>query len=160
MSVTEKEFNSIIEYARKTPVGYAYYDEWKKENKKEKSQIEYSDEYNEWWITYPASERFEYKGKKWTGTRALRDKKEQGWPLYQIARKDYTAEQLLNALKCEVEARKIESYNHKDPKYNALHYMKATTAYLNIRRYEMWINETIPVAKECRQERVSTDIDI
>lgn len=119
----------------------------------------YSDDYEQWWITYPASAKFQYKGRTFTSTRGLRDKKEEVYPLYQEARSIFTAEQLLNALKVEIEERKIESWKSRNPDYNAMHYMKATAAYLRSGRYKLYIDEIMPIVEpEKRIHTTSTDM--
>jgi hypothetical protein len=146
--VTEKEFESILLYGKQFQLDMqteCTYEHWKSVNKKSKKSLEYSEEFEEWWNTFPASAKFEYRGQLFKGTRALRDKKEEAYPLYIEACKNYTAGQLLNALKCELADRKEESFNKSD---NKLMYMKATSAYLRSKRYEIWIDEQLPESRE------------
>lgn len=165
MAISETEFRNIITYveqklqSQQQPlsagtiavcnlqevVTYNEYKEQKPRAKKGENLVQFSEEFNEWWCAFPPSVKYEYKGKNFNGTRALRDKKEEAYPLYEQARKEYSAEQLLNALKAEVETRKIESWKSPNPEYNAMNYMKASTAYLRAKRYEMYVGDEIPV---------------
>lgn len=147
--VSEAEYLKIKDYLQRNPVGS--YQDWKAtqpKTREKKEKTEYPEEFIVWWCLYPATSKFEYKGRKFNGSRVLRDKQDSTYKCYQQARKHHTAEELLHALKVEIEERKIESYKHKDPTYNAFHYMKATCAYLNSGRYKYYIGEEIPQIKE------------
>lgn len=177
MAISENEFKSIMTYVQKKleekqqstvytagtvqvcnleeVVTYSEYKEQKPRAKKGENQKLYSEEFELWWCAFPTSVKYEYKGKKFNGTRALRDKKEEAYPLYEQARKEYSAEQLLTALRAEVETRKIESWKSPNPEYNAMNYMKASTAYLRAKRYEMYVGEAMPIEPLTNREKMT-----
>ena len=146
MSVTLPQFNNIKEFLQNNPDGG--YEDWHKQYKpvrQKKTEDDYPNAFQEWWCTYPASMNFLFKGRKFTGTRGLRDKKEETFKAYKEAKKaaGFTDEDMLYCLKVEIELRKVASYNHKDPKYNDFQYMKATVAYLNGGKFKYYKDEEL-----------------
>lgn len=145
MSVTLVQFNNIKAFLQANPDGG--YEAWHEQYKptRKKKNIEYPEEFEMWWCTFPASMNFLFKGKKFTGTRALRDDKEKTFEAYQKAKKEtgLTDEEMLYCLKVELETRKMRSWEHKDPKYNDFQFMKASVAYLNGCKFVYWINEEL-----------------
>ena len=145
MSVTLVQFNNIKAFLQANPDGG--YEAWHKQYRPErkKKDIEYPEEFEMWWCTFPASMNFLFKGKKFTGTRALRDDKEKTFEAYQRAKAEtgLTDEEMLYCLKVEIETRKMRSWEHKDPKYNDFQYMKASVAYLNGGKFVYWMNEEL-----------------
>ena len=65
----------------------------------------------EWWKTYPGTDTFTYQGKKFRGTRALRKDKLACSTKFDaiLLEGDYTSDQLIAALKYEVEQKVLES---------------------------------------------------
>lgn len=145
MSVTLGQFNNIKAFLKENPEGG--YEQWHEQYRpvREKKNIEYPEEFEQWWCTFPASMNFIFKGKKFTGTRALRDDKQKTFEAYKTAKKEsgLTDEEMLYCLKVEVESRKMTSWNHKNPKYNDFQYMKATIAYLNSGKFKYWKEEEL-----------------
>jgi hypothetical protein len=139
------QFNNIKAFLKNNPDGS--YEDWYNQYKpvREKKEIEYSDAFQEWWLTYPTGMNFIFKGRTFTGTRGLRDDKEKTFKAYEAAKKSagFTDEEMLYCLKVEIESRKVTSYNHKDPKYNDFQYMKATVAYLNGGKFVYWKDEEL-----------------
>ena len=92
----------------------------------------------EWWKTYPGTDTFTYKGKKFRGTRALRKDKQACKVKFDaiLLEGDYTAEQLVQALTYELEQKVIMSMKTGQ---NRLTYMQNSLTYLNQRTYEAFI---------------------
>lgn len=145
MSVTLQQFKNIKAFLEENPDGS--YEEWHDQYRpvREKKNIEYPKEFEQWWCTFPASMNFMFKGKKFKGTRALRDDKEKTFEAYKKAKKavGFSDEEMLYCLKVEIESRKVASYNHKNPEYNDFQYMKATIAYLNSGKFRYWKEEEL-----------------
>ena len=92
----------------------------------------------EWWKTYPGTDTFTYKGKKFRGTRALRKDKQACKVKFDaiLLEGDYTAEQLIQALTYELEQKVIMSMKTGQ---NRLTYMQNSLTYLNQRTYEAFV---------------------
>lgn len=103
--------------------------------KKEKPK---DDPFDKWWKVYPSTDSFEYGGKKFTGSRALKAKKDDcKIKLNAILNEgDYTIDDLIGALELEVELKKQSSL--KEGK-NKLSYMQNSMTYLNQRTFEAFI---------------------
>ena len=97
-----------------------------------------SDDFIKWWMEYPATDNFEYKGKKFTGSRALRLKKEDCRSKINkiLVEGEHTIEDLISALKLEVHQKKEQSYKTGQ---NKLSYMQNSLTYLNQCTYENFI---------------------
>jgi len=96
------------------------------------------DLFEEWWKTYPGTNKFTHKGKNFEGTRAMRIKKDEcKLKYYAILNEgEYTAVQLLEALKIEVLMKKDESVKARD---NKLTYMQNSLTYLNQRTFDPFV---------------------
>ena len=94
--------------------------------------------FEEWWKTYPGTDTFTYNGKKFRGTRALRKDKLACKVKFDaiLLEGDHTAEQLISALKFEIEQKVLESVRRGN---NRLTYMQNSLTYLNQRTYEAFI---------------------
>jgi len=94
--------------------------------------------FEEWWKTYPGTDTFSYNGKKFRGTRALRKDKQACKIKFDaiLNEGDYTAQQLIGALKFEIEQKVLESMRRGT---NRLTYMQNSLTYLNQRTYEAFI---------------------
>jgi hypothetical protein len=147
MSVTLQQFKNIKVFLEANPDGG--YEEWHEQyrpvREKNKKNIEYPEEFEQWWCTFPASMNFVFKGKTFKGTRALRDDKAKTFETYNKAKKaaGFDDSDMLYCLKVEIESRKVTSYTHKDPTYNDFQYMKATVAYLNSGKFVYWKDEEL-----------------
>lgn len=95
-------------------------------------------EFEEWWKHYPGTDTFEHKNKKFTGSRSLRQNKEECRLKFDkiILEGEYTAEQLTEALKFDVHQKKEKSYQTNS---NKLSFMQNSLTYLNQRSYEPFI---------------------
>lgn len=97
-----------------------------------------STDFEEWWKSYPGTDSFEYKGKTFKGTRALRLYKEDCRIKFDkiILEGEYTAQQLIDALNFEVMQKKENSITTNT---NRLTFMQGSSVYLNQRSFEPFI---------------------
>jgi hypothetical protein len=95
-------------------------------------------DFEEWWKTYPGTDSFEYKGKKFTGTRAIRKGKDECRLKFDkiIIEGEYTAQQLIAALNFEILQKKESSLQTSS---NRMTFMQNSVTYLNQRAYEPYI---------------------
>lgn len=117
-------------------------------------------DFEEWWKTYPGTDSFEYKGKKFTGTRALRLYKDDCRLKFDkiILEGEYTAQQLIAALNYEILQKKEASISTNS---NRLTFMQGSSVYLNQRSFEPFIEliNTGETVKESAQKPTGgTDI--
>lgn len=110
-----------------------------KESKKIVKKKPATTEFEEWWETYPGTDTFTHKGKKFTGSRGLkRDKDECRIRFDKILLEgEYTAAQLIEALKFDVLQKKENSVKTGT---NKLSFMQNSSTYLNQRSYEPFID--------------------
>ena len=97
-----------------------------------------STEFDEWWKAYPGTDTFEYKGKKFTGSRSLRINKDQCRIKFDkiLIEGEHTAKDLIEALKFDVQQKKENSVKMST---NKLTYMQNSLTYLNQRSFEPFI---------------------
>lgn len=97
-----------------------------------------STEFEEWWKAYPGTDTFVHKGKKFTGTRALRKDKDECRLKFEkiLLEGEYTLQDLLAALKFDVEQKKENSVKTG---INKLTYLQNSLTYLNQRSFEPYI---------------------
>jgi len=113
------------------------------------------DPFEKWWKAYPGTSEFEYKNRKFPGTRALRLKKEDCRVKFEkIIKEGITAEDMHKALEKEVQQKKDESLRTGQ---NKLAFMQNTLTYLNQRTFEPYI-ELIKESKPISQAGNSVDI--
>lgn len=95
-------------------------------------------DFEEWYKSYPGTDSFEYKGKTFKGTRAIRKGKDECRLKFDkiLLEGDYTAEQLISALKYEVTQKKESSVETNS---NRLTFMQNSVTYLNQRAFEAYI---------------------
>lgn len=95
--------------------------------------------FERWWKTFPGTDTFEYKGKKFKGTRALKVKKDDcKTKINKILNEgEYTIDDLIGALKLEVEQKKEDSYKTGQ---NKIKYMHNSLTYLIQMDYEPFID--------------------
>jgi hypothetical protein len=95
-------------------------------------------DFEEWYKSYPGTDSFEYKGKIFKGTRAIRKGKDECRLKFDkiLLEGDYTAEQLIAALKYEVLQKKESSVETNS---NRLTFMQNSVTYLNQRAFEAYI---------------------
>lgn len=98
---------------------------------------ERDDAFSLWWSTFPGTDTFQYKGKTFPGSRALRTKKEECRPLFEkILKEGFTAEDMLKSLEYEVIQKKEDSIKKGE---NKLRFMQNSLTYLRQRTWEPYI---------------------
>jgi len=116
-------------------------------------------DFEEWWKLYPGTDSFEYKGKKFTGTRAIRKGKDECRLKFDkiILEGEYTAVQLIAALKYEILQKKESSLQTSS---NRMTFMQNSVTYLNQRAYEAYIEliNTGEEIQESQKPKGGTDI--
>jgi len=115
-------------------------------------------DFEEWWKTYPGTDSFEYKGKKFSGTRALRLHKDDCRLKFDkiLLEGEYTAEQLIAALKFEILQKKEASIAENA---NRLKFMQGSSVYLNQRAFESFI-ELINTGEQVSSQKTQNGTDI
>lgn len=95
-------------------------------------------DFEEWWKSYPGTDSFEYKGKTFKGTRAIRKGKDECRLKFDkiILEGEYTATQLIEALNYEILQKKESSISTNS---NRLTFMQNSVTYLNQRAFEAYI---------------------
>jgi len=95
-------------------------------------------EFEEWWKAYPGTDTFKHKGKSFSGSRSLRQNKDECRLKFDkiLLEGEYTAAELIAALKFDVEQKKENSVKLGT---NKLTYMQNSLTYLNQRSYEPFI---------------------
>lgn len=130
-----------------------------KEGKRLKKPVVESSEFSLWWECYPRTDTFEYRGKKFTGSRSLRVDKDNCRLKFNkiLLEGEYNVEKLIAALKLEVDQKKERSFKEGS---NKLSYMQNSLTYLNQRTYEGFIelvNSGVKI-EENESIRGTTDI--
>ena len=97
-----------------------------------------SNDFDEWWKTYPGTDTFTHKKQDFTGTRSMRVKKDECKAKLNsiLAEGEYTIKEMIAALEYEVMQKKENSYKTKT---NKLSYMQNSLTYLNQRTFEPFI---------------------
>lgn len=97
------------------------------------------DDFAMWWAAYSSTDTFEYKGRKFQGTRALRTKKDDcKIKLNKILSEgEYKISELIAALELEIQQKKDQSVKTG---LNKLSYLQNSLTYLNQRSYEGYID--------------------
>lgn len=94
--------------------------------------------FEEWWKSYPGTDTFVHKGKKFAGSRSLRQNKEECLLKFDkiLLEGEYTAKDLIDALLLDVHQKKESSVKLST---NKLTYMQNSLTYLNQRSFEPYI---------------------
>jgi hypothetical protein len=95
-------------------------------------------EFEEWWKAFPGTDTFVHKGVKFTGSRSLRQNKEDCKLKFNkiLLEGDYTAAELIAALNYDVLQKKENSVKQRS---NKLTYLQNSATYLNQRSFEPFI---------------------
>lgn len=106
--------------------------------KKPKKLIEVDNAFIQWWKIYPSSDTFEYKNKKFAGTRALKVKKDECKVKLNkiLLEAEFTLEEMIEALKLEIH-QKVE--NSLKTGINKMSYFQNSLTYLNQGTYEAYV---------------------
>lgn len=99
-----------------------------------------SGEFNEFWEVYPNRTTFEYKGRVFTGDRALKADKTTCQIKFEkiVSEGEYTAREIIEALKMELIEKKEASFKSGD---NKLKYMKNSLTYLNQKAFDPYVED-------------------
>ena len=97
-----------------------------------------TNDFEEWWKTFPGTDTFIHKGVKFEGTRSLRKDKDNCKLKFDkiLLEGEYTAAELIAALNYDVLQKKENSVKQKS---NKLTYLQNSLTYLNQRSYEPFI---------------------
>lgn len=117
------------------------------------------DDFDRWWKAYPATDTFTYQGKNFSGSRAMKVKKDDCREKLNkiISEGEYTIDDLVKSLEFEVLQKKKNSIKTNN---NNLSYMQNSMTYLNQRTFEAFI-ELMKDGKEMKENDVpvgGTDI--
>ena len=95
-------------------------------------------QFEEWWKAYPGTDTFTHKGKRFSGSRSLRQNKEECKIRFDkiLLEGEYTVSQLIEALQFDVLQKKENSVKTGA---NKLTYMQNSLTYLNQRSFEPFI---------------------
>lgn len=176
MELTQQVFDNILIYVENNRGGIVTYTRWKEQYKPKrdkKQSIGISKDvqgyFEEFWMEYPGTSRFEYNGKKFQGERVLKANKQVCLKLYNSVLESMddpkwdktetakiTSDILLQALRVQIANIKIESYRTGQ---NRMQYMKSCEVYLKHKAYESWLGVEMP--EDIKNTKpVSVDIDI
>lgn len=113
-----------------------------------------NEQFDEFWLAFPGTDTFEHKGRKFVGSRSLRTSKDECKLLFNkiIGEGEYTAIQLVEALKYDVLQKKEQSYKQGA---NKLTFMQNSATYLRQRSWEPFIE----LIKDNKQETIKQDFD-
>lgn len=103
-----------------------------------RTRKEVDDQFETWWKTYPSTDMFDHAGKKFGGSRGLRQKKDECRIKFNaiLLEGEHSAEDLIRALKREITLKKEQSVKDNE---NKMKYMQNTATYLNQRTFENFI---------------------
>ena len=116
-------------------------------------------EFEEWWKVYPGTDTFTHNGRKFVGSRSLRQNKEECRLKFDkiLLEGEYTAKDLIEALVFDVEQKKANSIKTG---MNKLTYMQNSLTYLNQRSFEAFIELIKDGAKVEEAPKVAGSTDI
>jgi hypothetical protein len=108
-----------------------------------------------WWKTYPSTDQFEYRGKLFKGSRALRLRKSECNSKFQkiLNEGEITVEDLIRALEHEIEMKKERSFEDNE---NKMRYMQNSLTYLTQRTFDNFIE--VSKTKLIKKSSTITDI--
>jgi len=111
------------------------------------------DEFDLWWKAYPGTDTFKINGKSFTGTRSLRNKKDEcKIKLYKILEEgEYTVKELIEALEFEVNQKVNNSIKTG---VNKMSFMQNSLTYLNQRTFEPFIE----LIREGHKQEIDTPV--
>ena len=111
------------------------------------------DEFDLWWKAYPGTDTFKINGKNFTGTRSLRNKKDEcKAKLHKILDEgEYTIKELIEALEFEVNQKVNNSIKTG---VNKMSFMQNSLTYLNQRTFEPFIE----LIREGHKQEIDTPV--
>ena len=118
------------------------------------------DDFSLWWSFYPSTDSFEYRNKRFEGSRGLKVGKDDCRTKFNkiLLENEYTKEQLIEALKLEVFQKKEKSFQTGS---NKLSFMQNSLTYLNQRTFENFIsliNSGVKIEETSKTSSGATDI--
>lgn len=115
------------------------------------------DSFEKWWKTYPGTDIFEYRGKKFAGSRALRINKNECRKKFEaiVSEGEFNTEKLIQLLETEVWLKKEQSIKDNE---NKLKYMQNSLTYLNQRTFESFTNISSQRIEDTNQSSSTVDI--
>ena len=111
------------------------------------------DEFDLWWKAYPGTDTFKINGRSFTGTRSLRNKKDEcKAKLHKILDEgEYTVKELIEALEFEVNQKVNNSIKTG---VNKMSFMQNSLTYLNQRTFEPFIE----LIREGHKQEIDTPV--
>jgi hypothetical protein len=112
-----------------------------------------NDEFDLWWKAYPGTDTFKINGRSFTGTRSLRNKKDEcKAKLHKILDEgEYTVKELIEALEFEVNQKVNNSIKTG---VNKMSFMQNSLTYLNQRTFEPFIE----LIREGHKQEIDTPV--
>ena len=116
-------------------------------------------EFAMWWAAYPGTDTFEHKGRKFVGSRSLRQNKEECRLKFDkiLIEGEYSVQELINALEYDVLMKKENSVKTGN---NKLSYMQNSLTYLNQRSFESFIELIRDGKAEKEEKQIGGALDI
>ena len=110
--------------------------------KTRKKPVQVDSKFREIWDAYPASASFSYRGMNWKSSRVLRANYQVCEMLYQkaVAEDNVTHEQILEAVKKQVQMVKEESYQSGN---NGMQYLSSLEVYHRQAKYEAYVGADV-----------------
>ena len=117
-----------------------------------------SSDFDAWWNIFPLTDNFEYKGRKFTGSRGLRRSREDCRIKFNkiLAEGDYNAQQIIDATSLDIFLKKEASVKTGD---NKLTFLQNSFTYLTQRSYEPFI-EMIQTGMKIPNAQPKGSVDI
>lgn len=114
-------------------------------------------DFDKFWLNFPATNGFSYRGKSFKSVRALRINKEKCKEKLSsiLNEREYTLDEIIGAIKIDVLNKKEESIRTGE---NKLSYMNNSLTYLNQRVYEPFIEEYRERIKNGQQDESSAPV--
>ena len=112
-----------------------FYEEIKKTEIEEIAPTSFEKQFDEFWHTFPSSDK--YLG--YPRTRVLRTDKEQCKKYYKKALENTPHDDIINALLYEINMRIKNSQNNTKSIYSDFKFMKASSAWLHQKEYDIYI---------------------
>lgn len=116
-------------------------------------------EFTMWWTAYPGTDTFEHKGRKFIGSRSLRQNKDECRLKFDkiLIEGEYSVGELIAALEYDVLMKKENSVKTGN---NKLSYMQNSLTYLNQRSFESFIELIREGKAEKEEKQIGGAIDI
>jgi hypothetical protein len=99
-----------------------------------------TESFDTWWSIFPGTDKFKVGSKVFEGSRGLRQKKDDCRELFKtlVNKGEYTAEEIIEATKLDIETRKKNSVKKSE---NTLKYLQNSYTYLNQRSFDGYVDD-------------------